>query len=163
MANRLRINPLLTLFVPMSPNSHTSYFLYTKKQFGIRWAEWLMSCWLVCVGWVILLPDQLYQSHPDMYTLAAQIVDEQVLGTVVLFMGCFRLSGLIVNGLRRRITPWIRWCGSVFGFFVGLFLLYNYALSNVYGLWVVMVGGWCIIEVVNVYRTIYDAQMNASD
>lgn len=80
-----------------------------------RWAEIWMSALAVAFGIPLALPDKLFVYR--VFSIVAEVWNEQFLGWVCIIFGVIRLIALWVNGRRGRETSAIRTFGCIGGFF----------------------------------------------
>lgn len=92
-------------------------FLRVAHRFRQRNIEWLAAVQIM--GWgVVLLQDGDTFGASATYIQFAKMGTEDQWGYFMFFAGFGRLLGLIVNGARQDITPWIRAIGAILGFFI---------------------------------------------
>jgi hypothetical protein len=91
-------------------------------------------------------------THPFQY------IREDILGALFIAIGAMRLGGLIVNGARKEVTPWIRAVSASVGFLVYLFGAINFGLIHIWSLSLWM--GAAVAELVNIYRATHDAKLS---
>lgn len=85
-------------------------------RFQQRFHEWVAAVQIMLWGVVLLLPGSTFDYGP--YMDFGRMASENSWGFFMLFIGLARIGGLIVNGARQDITPWIRATGAVFGFLI---------------------------------------------
>lgn len=95
----------------------TGIFLRVAHRFRQRNIEWLAACQIAGWGAVLLRDGDTFGSSPT-YVQLAEMGTEDHWGYFMLFAGVGRLLGLVVNGARQDVTPWIRAVGAIFGFFI---------------------------------------------
>lgn len=81
---------------------------HVKERLHERLTEWEHSLLLITFGWVLAQPMVLIHHLPH----------ENAWGVAILLLGLVRFCSLVVNGMRRRITSWLRALAAVVGFFV---------------------------------------------
>lgn len=123
---------------------------------GPRFPEWIGSMQAILVGLGLLHP---YPAFSNEALASFRFLPEEVWGIGILFLGLFRLTGLVINGRRKRVTAWARIVGATLtcGLWVGLTL--GLASSGVVATWW---GSWpvfALVEFVNLYRASFDARV----
>jgi hypothetical protein len=124
--------------------------------FGPRWPEWLGSLAALLAGFGLLHPYHAFESP------SFQVLDfwpEEVWGSILMFAGTARLIGLIINGRRKKITPWVRLAGAFMCFMLFLGFSIGLALSGVMSTWP---GAWpvlALMEYINMGRATQDARI----
>ena len=107
------------------------------------------------------LPWRDMQIHDDTeraYRVLASWAPEWVFAVIMLIAGTLRLAGLVINGARRRVTPWMRLAGALIG--CGLFtaISLGFAASGVVGTWIAAWPVVAVVEFFNIYDTTRDAR-----
>lgn len=82
-----------------------------------RFVEWLAGFQTFFIG-LILLNDADTFSNSANLQFFRSIASEDAWGLFLLLVGAIRVIGLIINGARQEITPWIRAIGAFIGFMV---------------------------------------------
>jgi hypothetical protein len=131
-------------------------FVRIKHRFGPRMTEWVLALHTALWGAVLLLPAKTFDG------LAFQgfqriFGSEEFLGAVMLFLGALRIGGLIVNGARKTVTPWIRVGSAAAGFLLFIGISVGYAASGVISTWLAVYPVFALVELVNIYRAAHDA------
>jgi hypothetical protein len=125
-----------------------------RRRFAPRMTEWIWAVNMLGLGIGLLLPYKTF-SQP-MWKIIGLIMSENTLGSLLIVLGVLRLGGLIVNGARKRVTPWIRMISAGLGFFIWLFLSIAFSLSGVYGPGIFTYAVYCIVEAFNIWRAAKD-------
>lgn len=127
-----------------------------QHRFGPRMTEWMLAA--ITAGWgaVLLLPTETFD-QPTWSGFRAIFRDEVILAQVMIFLGLLRIGGLIVNGARKTVTPWIRSVSASFGFLLFVGITYCYMLSGVLSTWLAIYPIFAAVELVNIYRAAHDA------
>lgn len=125
--------------------------------FGPRWPEWTGSFSALLAGMGLLHPYPAFENNDAfaMFTWAP----EWVWGLVLISVGILRLVGLIINGRRKRITPWVRFISAFVCFMLWLGFTIGLLASGVMSTWP---GAWpvlCVTEFVNMQRASQDARI----
>lgn len=126
-----------------------------QHRFGARMMEWFMAFHTVGWGYVLLLPDTVFD-QPAWAGFRALFVDEVYLGWFMAGMGVLRLGGLIVNGARKEVTPRIRQWSAGIGCLIWAGITYCYASSGVVSTWLAIYPLFAIGELVNLHRAAHD-------
>ena len=79
-----------------------------RERLHERLTEWEHSVLLISFGTVLAQP----------LVLLPQLPHENPWGIAILLLGLVTHGSLVVNGMRRRITSWLRAVSAVVGFFV---------------------------------------------
>ena len=125
--------------------------------FGPRLSEWSNSCHMLLWGYVLLIPNSHVFSNPS-FKYFAEIFGNQVfLGVVLFTFGFFGLIGLTVNGMRKEVTPWMRFARAAVGFWCFLGMSTCFALSGNISTWIAIYPVLTVVELVNMFRTSADA------
>lgn len=127
-----------------------------QHRFGPRMMEWFMAGHTALWGLVLLLPEQTF-NQPAWSGFRVIFGDEVQLGWAMVCLGLMRVGGLIVNGARKNVTPWIRVASAGFGFLIFVGISTGYALSGVISTWLAVYPLFALGEIVNIYRAAHDA------
>ncbi len=127
-----------------------------KHRFGPRMTEWVLALHTALWGAVLLLPAQTFDAA-SFDGFRRIFGSEEVLGSVMLFLGVLRIGGLIVNGARKNVTPWIRAVSAGAGFLLFIAISVGYAASGVISTWLAVYPVFAAVELVNIYRAVHDA------
>ncbi|WP_375597557.1 hypothetical protein [Devosia sp. Naph2] len=127
-----------------------------RHRFGPRMTEWMLAAITALWGAVLLLPAETFTGQAFELFRAARI-SENLMGTVMLFLGILRIAGLVVNGARREVTPWIRMVSAGCGFMIFVGISTAFALSGSVSTWLAVYPVFAGIELVNIYRAAHDA------
>lgn len=125
-----------------------------QHRFGPRMTEWLVAVQTALWGAVLLLPVETFTGPA--WEFFRGIMTEGQLGTAMLFFGLLRLGGLIVNGARKRVTPWIRVISAGFGFMAWVGISYSFAQSGVISTWIAIYPVIACVELLNIWRAAHD-------
>lgn len=126
--------------------------------FGIRFPEWVGSLQAILVGLGLLHPFPAFENSQAL-AIFASIASEEVWGIAILALGLARFTSLVINGRRKKITPWVRLasaalsCGVWTGLSIGLFA--SGVVSTWWGAWPIA----AFVEVINLYRASHDARV----
>ena len=124
-----------------------------------RGTEWMVATMTMLWGVALLLPGDAYATSKT-FSFIALIASENTLGTIMLVLGIARLIGLIVNGARGDITPWVRLVSAGCGFLIFVGLSAAFALSGVVSTWIAIYPVIAAAELLNIYRAAHDAGEN---
>ena len=138
------------------PHEHAVVLHYGYK-FRLRRSEWIAGAVCFICGFALLMPTDIF-ANGNTYAFIRSIVSEEVAGTIMLFAGALRLAGLIINGARRRVTPWMRLLGALLGAGIFTALTLGFAASGVLGLWLGTWPVYAVVEYFNIYDTTRDAR-----
>ena len=133
-----------------------SVWTIVGNHFGPRLAEWSGSATMVIMGVILLGRDDVFDQSTMIYFKA--VFGTQVLLGVLLFLfGFLGLLGLTVNGMRKEVTPWVRYSRAMVGFLVFTGMSTCFALSGIFTLWAAWYPVAAACELVNMFRTSKDA------
>lgn len=134
---------------------HPGLWIRIQHRFGPRMSEWIIA-WIMFVwGLVLLLPADTFEG-PNFEFFKA-VMSEFHWGIAMAFIGLSRIGGLIVNGARRNVTPWIRVISALFGFMIWVGICVAFSLSGVVSTWIAIYPTFALVEIVNIYRAAHDA------
>jgi len=127
-----------------------------RLRFGPRLTECLLG--VITLGWgcVVLLPGHLFD-QPSYAGFRIVFGSEFSLGLVMAIFGTARLVGLLINGARRRVTPWIRIAGAGVGLIVWVGMITAHCLALLPGEWMVFYPVFSVAEIFNIHRAAHDA------
>lgn len=127
-----------------------------QHRFGPRMTEWILAVITAMWGAVLLLPERTFD-QPAWSGFRIIFGDETLLGFIMLTLGFLRLGGLVVNGARKNVTPWIRVVSASLGFLLFVGITTGYALSGVVSTWLAVYPVFALVELLNIYRAAHDA------
>lgn len=130
-------------------------WIRVKHRFGPRMMEWFMALHTIGWGYVLLLPDRVFD-QPAWAGFRALFIDEDLLGWLMAGLGLMRLVGLVVNGARKDVTPLIRQISAGTGCLIWSGITYCYASSGVVSTWLAIYPLFAIGELVNIHRAAHD-------
>ena len=125
-------------------------WIRVKERFGPRMPEWFLAGHMLLFGYVLLLPTHTFD-QPS-FTFFARWISEDVLGWLMLAVGCLRIIGLVINGARRQVTPQIRQVSAAIGCLIWAGISYGFASSDVVSTWFAIYPLFVVGELVNIYR-----------
>lgn len=131
------------------------YLRSIGHRFGPRLSEWFVAGVTFLWGVVLLFPADTFTG--DSWVIFRAIMPEQDWGILMLALGLARLTGLVVNGARRKVTPYIRMvsAGCGVGLFVGISA--GFYFSGVIGTWIAVYPMIVVLELFNIHRAAHDA------
>lgn len=128
--------------------------------FGPRLSEWAGSFQMLILGVVFVSVPDLFDGRTFVYFKA--VFGTQIFPGVVLFLfGFLGLVGLTVNGMRREVTPWIRYSRACVGFLLFTGMTTCFMLSGIVSVWLAWYPVAAVVELVNMFRTSKDAGENS--
>jgi hypothetical protein len=133
-----------------------SIYVRVKTRFDRRLSEWMMAVITALWGLVLIFPSDTYDTS-TVFTFISHVVPEAVFGTFMMFFGVLRLLGLVINGARQDVTPWIRVVSAAVGFMIWGLVVFSFALSGVISTWLATYPIMVIVELANVSRAAHDA------
>lgn len=126
-----------------------------QHRFGPRMMEWFMAGHTAVWGWVLLLPDRIFD-QPAWSGFRQIFQNEDMLGWIMVILGFLRLAGLVVNGARKDVTPHIRQISAGIGCIIWVGITYGYASSNIVSTWLAIYPLFAVGELVNIHRAARD-------
>lgn len=133
-------------------------YIRLKHRFGPRLTEWLVACQTAMFGFVLLLPGKIFDG--EAWAVFRNLISEDAMGVLMVGLGLGRLAGLIVNGTRPRVTPWIRVISAGIGWIIFTGLSFGFAMSGHVSTWIAIYPMIALVECVNIYRAAFDASEN---
>lgn len=130
-----------------------------QHRFGPRQMEWFMAGIVAAMGLVLLLPAETYDNGPS-WGLFRAAIPEVYLGLILFVAGVARITGLIINGSRREITPWIRVGSASVGFLIWIGITTGFFLGGEIGTWLAIYPSFAVAEIINIVRSARDAGEN---
>lgn len=130
-----------------------------QHRFGPRMTEWLVAVQTALWGYVLLLPAQTFEGRAWEFFRGledAGWLSESQLGWAMLLLGLARIGGLIVNGARKTVTPWIRVFSAAVGLFIWVGVSYSFAQSGVISTWIAIYPVIAGVELLNIWRAAND-------
>lgn len=130
-------------------------YIRLKHRFGPRQMEWFMAVIATVWGAVLIMPDQTFNS--PIWEFFRTLIPETILGVIMMCLGVARITGLIINGTRQDITPWIRVVSALLGMIVWIGISYGFMLTGIISTWIAVYPAFAVAEMVNIYRAAHDA------
>jgi len=155
-ASPIAPNPIAP--VPTMPTGYSGPGVWIRIQhrFGARMTEWILALITFLWGAVLLLPSVTFE-QPAWAGFRIIFGNEELLGTLMVILGIMRIVGLVVNGARKKITPWIRVASASVGFMIFVGITAGYSLSGVVSTWLAIYPVFALVEILNMYRASRDA------
>ena len=125
-----------------------------QHRFGARLSEWFVATVTLLWGAVLLLPADTF-AGPS-WTIFRAIMGEAEWGVVMVLLGLLRLGGLVVNGARKTVTPWIRVVSAGTGFVLWLGISLGFGLSGVISTGLAIYPAIAVLELFNIHRAAHD-------
>lgn len=129
-----------------------------QHRFGPRMTEWIWAAIMSFWGLTLLLPDPVFQ-QPS-FAFFRSFIREDTLGWLMVCIGLLRIVGLIINGAKKNVTPWIRVFSACMGFLIFGGIVYCFASSGVVSTWIAIYPMLALVELLNAYRAAHDAGEN---
>lgn len=132
-----------------------SLLLRVMPHFRLRRTEWIAAIQSVIWGLVLLAPVDTFAGPAFTFF---RFMPEEMWGAIMLVIGGLRLTGLIINGSRRTITPWMRLASAIVGW--GMFTAVSlcFASSGIVSTWIAAWPVAAVIELMNIHDTAHDAR-----
>lgn len=137
------------------PHMGPGVWIRIQHRFGPRMMEWFMALHTVGWGYVLLLPDRLFD-QPAWAGFRGIFQNENLLGWLMVLLGVLRICGLIVNGARKNVTPMIRQVSAGVGCMIWAGITYCYASSGIASTWLAIYPLFAVGELVNIHRAAHD-------
>lgn len=138
-----------------STSAGVGLWVRITHRFGPRQMEWFMAAITAAWGFVLILPAETF-SGPQWIIFGA-LWPEGAWGGLFLALGLARIAGLIVNGSRKQVTPWIRVVAAFCGLLIWAGITAGFALTGVISTWLAIYPAFAVAELVNIYRAAHDA------
>lgn len=144
----------------MEGSSYTGpgIWIRVKHRFGPRMTEWIWAVIMTAWGFSLLLPERLFDQPA--FAFFRMFFEEDTLGWLMVIVGLLRIIGLVINGARKNVTPWIRVFSAGVGFLVFGGINYCFASSGVISTWIAIYPMLAAVELLNAYRAAHDAGEN---
>lgn len=141
----------------MAPALVPVFRLRIAHAFRQRRMEWVAAIQCALWGVVLLAPVDTFDGAA--FAVFRNIMAEELWGVLLLLAGAVRLVGLIINGARKRITPWMRLAGAFVG--CGIFTMISlcFASSGVISTWIAAWPVLAVVELMNISDTARDARL----
>lgn len=149
----------MNALAPATAAGVNGLWIRIRHRFGPRLSEWYVAAVMVGWGLVLLLPAHTFNGPS--WVIFRALMSEAQWGMLIMALGVLRLGGLIVNGARKNITPWIRVVSAGFGFLIFLGIALAFGLSGVISTGLALYPSIAVLELFNVYRAAHD--VGASD
>lgn len=130
-------------------------YIRLKHRFGPRLTEWVTAVQTALWGAVLLYPVPTFDGPAWTFFRAA--ISENAMGAIMLGLGALRLAGLIVNGARKNVTPWIRVFSASIGFLIFSGISCGFAFAGIVSTWIAIYPVIAAVELINIYRAAHDA------
>lgn len=130
-------------------------YVRIRHRFGPRLSEWYVAVVTFLWGVVLLLPADTF-AGPS-WVIFRSIMAESSWGILLMVLGALRIGGLIVNGARKNVTPWIRVVSAGGGFLIWSGVSLGFGLSGVISTGLAVYPAIAILELFNIHRAAHDA------
>lgn len=137
------------------PYSGPALWIQIRHRFGPRMTEWFMAFHTALFGLVLCATPDLFD-QPAWAGFREVGVSESILGWIMLILGVARITGLIINGARKHVTPVIRQVSAGIGCLIWFGIVYGFASSGVVSTWLAIYPLFAIGELVNIHRAAHD-------
>jgi uncharacterized membrane protein HdeD (DUF308 family) len=134
------------------------FFLRIQHRFASRRGEWMAAAQSVIWGVVMLAPGDMFSTSPA-FRIMAGYISEDTLGWIMLVVGILRIVGLVINGSRKDVTPWIRVTSALLGCGTFTFISLAFAASGYFGVWVAAWPFVAFTELFNIHSALRDARV----
>lgn len=138
-----------------TPHAGVGIWIRVRHRFGPRVGEWQLAVHTIGWGGVLLAVPDLFE-QPAWAGFKAILIDQKILGWVMVFLGLLRLGGLAVNGARKDVTPAIRQISAGIGCLIWVGISYCYASSAVMSTWLAIYPVFAVGEIINIHRAAHD-------
>ncbi|MDR3473309.1 MAG: hypothetical protein P4M09_16745 [Devosia sp.] len=141
----------MTRYVP-------SLYVRISHRFHSRRTEWTAGVQSVIWGLVLLAPGNVFDFPA--FIIFRGLIDERLMGWGMVGLGVLRLIGLIVNGARKEVTPWIRVGTAFLGCGVFTSISMGLAASGVWSTWLAAWPVLAVTELFNIHGAMRDAKVS---
>ncbi|MCZ4501020.1 MAG: hypothetical protein JWQ74_3575 [Marmoricola sp.] len=133
----------------------TGVWIRIQHRFGPRMTEWMLAA--IAAGWgvIMLLPARTFD-QPSYRGFRVIFGSEGGIGAVMLLVGLACIGGLIVNGARKKVTPWIRVSSAGIRWMIWIGMFFAHAIGGIIGAWAIFYPVFAAVELVNIYRAAHD-------
>lgn len=142
--------------LPSPPQMEPTFSLRIQLKFRQRRTEWVAGFQCLLFGAILLMPMETFASPS--FRVFSELLPEIWWGAALVMIGAVRLGGLIVNGARRRITPWLRLVSALLGFGVFTAISLCFASSGTISTWIAAWPVLMVVELMNIHDTARDAR-----
>lgn len=141
----------------MAPSLVPVFHLRIAHAFRQRRTEWVAAIQCALWGVVLLAPANTFDGAA--FSVFRSILAEELWGALLLLAGAVRLVGLIINGARKKITPWMRLGGAFVGWGIFTMISLCFASSGVISTWIAAWPVLAVVELMNISDTARDARL----
>lgn len=141
--------------LPLPNEQSGGVWIRIQHRFGARMMEWFYAAHTFLFGATLLIFAGVFD-QPSWRGFES-LMTQPNLGLIMAFLGLARIGGLVVNGAKRHITPWIRVISAACGFLIFLGITFGFASSGVGSTWLAIYPLFALGELVNMYRAAHDA------
>lgn len=134
-----------------------AYVRRVHNRFGPRLPEWQLAFHMLLAGLVLIFTEFPLFDTPSFSFFRQMDVTQQGLGAMLTVLGALRLAGLVINGARREVTPWIRMYSALAGLWIWALISICFLLSGVVSLWIAIYPVFAVVEAINMHRASVDA------
>lgn len=138
-----------------------SVYVRIRHRFGPRLSEWFLAVITLQWGIVLLLPGDVFAD--PIWHISASIMSEGQWGWLMIVLGVLRLGGLIVNGARREVTPWIRVISAGIGFLIWSGIAFALGFSGYVTTGLAVYPAIAVLELFNIHRAAHDVGESHAD
>jgi uncharacterized membrane protein HdeD (DUF308 family) len=135
------------------------FFLRIQHRFASRRGEWTAAGQSIVWGLVLLAQGDVF-STSTAFRIMAEYVTEDTLGWVMLAVGILRIIGLVINGSRKDVTPWIRVTSALLGCGAFTFISLAFAASGYFSVWLAAWPFAAFGELFNIHSALRDARVH---
>lgn len=132
----------------------STIYVRIRHRFGPRLSEWFAAVVTFLWGVVLLLPADTF-AGPS-WVIFRAIMPEGSWAVLLIILGALRLGGLIVNGARKEVTPWIRVLSAGGGFVIWSGISLGFGLSGVISTGLAVYPAIAVLELFNIHRAAHD-------
>lgn len=140
------------------PRPVPTFTVQIAHKFHQRRTEWVAGFQCLLWGMVLLFPGSVYASSQS-FSVLAQLIPEEVFGWLMVVVGGGRIIGLIINGARGKITPWVRLVSAFLGCGMFTAISLGFASSGVVSVWIAAWPVLAIVELMNMHDAARDARI----
>lgn len=139
----------------MTPELQQHLLVRLTPHLRMRRTEWIASAQCIIWGLVLLAPIDTFAGPAFAFF---RFMPELVWGYIMLTIGLVRLAGLVINGARHTVTPWMRLGSAIVscGIFTAVSLCF--LAGGTLGVWIAAWPVAALTELFNISDTAYDAR-----
>ena len=133
------------------------FALSIQHRYSSRKNEWKAAAQSIVWGAVLIAPGDAFATSPA-FAIMGRYVTEGVMGWTMLLIGIARIIGLVINGSRKDVTPWIRVLSAIVGCGAFTFISLAFAATGYFNVWLAAWPFASFTELENIHGALRDAR-----